>query len=79
MWWYANSQLKTKRKLSKLTKSNGTLTQTEEHAQELNKCFSSVFTEEDVSQIPTLEDWYNNDPMTNIHITVDMVLKKFKT
>ncbi len=35
-------------------------------------------TEEDVIQIPTLEDRYNNDPMANIHITADMVLKKLK-
>ncbi len=50
----------------------------EQQAQVLNKFFSSVFTEEDLSQIPNLEKRYQNDPLENIHITAEMVLKKLK-
>ncbi len=38
--------------------------------------FSSVFTEEDLSQIPNLEKRYQNDPIENLNITAEMVLKK---
>ncbi len=31
--------------------------------------------EEDLSQIPNLEKRYQNDPLENIHITAEMVLK----
>ena len=76
-WRYANSKLKTKSRLSRLKKEDGTLTETQdEQAQVLNDFFSSVFTEEDLSSIPNLEDRYQNDPLGNIHITPAMVLKK---
>ena len=78
-WRYANSKIKTRSKISHLTKEDGSLTQTyEEQAQVLNMFFSSVFTEEDLSQIPILENRQENDPMANIHITPEMVLKKLK-
>ena len=78
-WRYANSKLKTRSKIADLLKSDGTLTQTEEEkAQVLNDFFSSVFTEEDLSNIPTLEDRYSNDPISDIHITPEMVLKNLK-
>ncbi len=56
MWRYANSKLNTRSKISQLSRKDGTLTQTgEQQAQALNEFFSSVFTEEDSSQIPNLE------------------------
>ncbi len=51
----------------------------EQQAHVLNKFFSSVFTQEDVSQIPNLEKLYQNDPLENIHITAEMVLTKLKS
>ncbi len=78
-WQYGNSKLKTRSKISQLFKLIGTLTQIEEqHTQVLNEFFSNVFTEEDLNQIPTLETWYQNDPMEYIHIIADMVLKTYK-
>jgi hypothetical protein len=59
-------------------KSNGTYTETaEEQAQVLNEFFSSVFTKEDLDNIPSLDDRYTGDPLEYLHITSDMVLKKF--
>jgi hypothetical protein len=78
-WKYANSKLKTRSKISKLLKSDGTYTETpEEQAQVLNDFFSSVFTKEDLVNIPSLDDRYSGDPLENMYITSDMVLKKLK-
>ncbi len=55
-WLYTNSKLKTRSTISQLSRKDSTLTQTEEQqAQVLNEFFSSVFTEEDLSQILNLE------------------------
>ncbi len=76
---YANSKLKLRSKISQLSRKDGTLNQTgEQQAQVLNEFFSSVFTEEDLNQILNLEKQYQNDPLENIHITAEMVLKKLK-
>ena len=63
-WRYANSKLKSKDKISQLKKANGTSTDNDkEKADELNTFFSSVFTEEDLEHIPTLDKRYKNDPL----------------
>ena len=76
-WRYANSKLKTRSKVSQLFKEDGTITENDnEKAQVLNTFFSSVFTEEDISEIPSLGKRYKNDPLGHLHITPAMVLKK---
>ncbi len=79
-WQYANSKLKTRSKISQLSRKDCTLTQTvEQQAQVLNEFFTSVFTEEELSQIPNLENIYQNDQLENINITAEMVIKKLET
>ena len=71
--------MKTRSKVSKLLKTDGEYTETaEEQAQVLNDFFSSVFTKEDLNNIPQLSKRYEGDPMANINITPEMVLKKLR-
>ena len=42
----------------------------------INAQFSSVFTEEDTSNIPTQEDLHIESPLTDLTITTEMVKKK---
>ncbi len=62
--------------LSYFTSEDGTCTENaQQKAPVLNDFFSSVFTYEYLSQIPILEDRYQNDRMGIIHITPKMILK----
>ena len=77
-WRYANSKIKTRSKISQLSKTDGNLTENDkEKADVLNTFFSSVFTEENLNHIPTLENKYET-PLKLLSITPEMVLKKLK-
>ncbi len=74
-WIYAYSKLKTRSKIAQLINKDGSLTQTsEQQTQVLNNVLSSVFTNEDLHQIPTLQERHQNELMAHIHITTDMIL-----
>ena len=78
-WKYVKSKLKTRSTIDHLTKEDGTMTiNDEENAEVLNRFFTSVFTEEDLENIPTLEDRYHGPPLENIIITPEMITQKLK-
>jgi len=78
-WSYANSRLKTRTRIDELEREDGTRACTSEDVVEvLNQFFSSVFTQEDLSTIPTLDPKYHGPPLEDIEITPDMILKKLQ-
>ncbi len=65
---YANSKLKTRQGVSNLRRDDGTTTNSDqEKASELNKFFSSVFTDED-SDVPTFSDRHNDVLLESVEI-----------
>ncbi len=78
-WKYAQSKTKSRSGINDLEKGDGGLTQSdEEKADVLNTFFTSVFTQEDLTNIPTLEDRDFSTPLQKIEISVDEVEKKLK-
>ena len=76
---YSKSKLKTRAGVSDLKKSDGTVTQTNlEKAEVLNDYFTSVFTQEDVTNIPEAEKWDADSFLDDLVITEDQVKKKLK-
>ena len=76
-WRYVNSTRTTKASIPDLDKPDGTkATEDKDKAEVLNAQFSSVFTEEDTSNIPTQEDLHIESPLTDLTITTEMVKKK---
>ena len=76
---YSKSKLKTRAGVSDLKKSDGTVTQTNlEKAEVLNDYFTSVFTQEDVTNIPEAEKWDGDSFLDDLVITEDQVEKKLK-
>ena len=57
MWGYINSRLKTRSCIEELCRGDGTIARTDsEKAEELRKFFDSVFTNEDLHQLPLMTD-----------------------
>ena len=78
-WKYINLKLKRSTGICNLIKPNGDITQSEEEkANVLNDFFSSVFTKEDISHIPTLPNRSNDTFMTDIIVTQQAVMDKLK-
>ena len=76
---YANTKLKPKENISSLMKDDGSLTQDDsEKTEVLNKFFSSVFTEEDKSNVP---DFMTNqtDFISSINVSRDDIINKLKS
>ena len=69
-WRYVNSTRLTKVLIPDLDKPDCS------KAEVLNAQFSSVFTEEDTSNIPTQEDLHIESPLTDFTITTEVVKKK---
>ena len=64
---FVNSKMKTKSRVADLLDENGVKTSTEKDKSEvLNKFFSSVFTEEDVTNVPDLVILPVIQPLDNI-------------
>ncbi len=81
-WGYANSKLKTRSKITQLRKKDGKMTENDqEKAETLNEFFSSVFTDENTSNIPNMEDKSNGHSISEIEIddkTIEKKLNKLK-
>ena len=78
-WKYAQSRLKTKTRIDDLEREDGSRATTGvEKAEEFNTFFSSVFTQEDVEEIPTLDYEFPGSPLEDIQISPDLIMKKLK-
>ncbi len=76
---YAKSKLKTRDGIADLEDREGNVaTSDSEKAQLLNAFFCSVFTREDISNIPDFEQRLSSVGLTSLHIEQDTVLKKLK-
>ena len=78
-WNYVNSNRKTKKSIPNLKKSDGSKAETDlEKAEVLNSQFSSVFTKEDISNLPTTPQLDLKQELTSVHISPPMIAKKLK-
>ena len=76
-WKYVNSRLKTKSKINNLDRQDGTTATTDlDKAELLNDFFCSVFTIEDLSYLPPMNNTFNGQPLDTMNITEASVLQK---
>jgi len=75
-WRYVNSKTKTKKTICDLEVTpGGKLSESDtEKAEALNAFFSSVFTHEDLKNIPTLEPRNYKEKLTSLNFTIDDVM-----
>ncbi|MES9879908.1 MAG: reverse transcriptase family protein [Sedimenticola sp.] len=75
-WKYVKSKIKTVSNVSNLVKDDGSVTKTEqEKAEVLNSFFASVFTRENISNVPDLPDRIFDVPLDNVQLNLDCVVK----
>ena len=77
-WKYANSKLKCKIKIGDLTADNGSIIDSDENKVDLlNSFFTSVFTKEDLSNMPTFHDRIKQKEsfLTNVDFSKEDVRK----
>ena len=77
-WKYVNSKLKNKEKISELDSTQGRAVTDREKAEELDKFYKEVFTEENISAIPSFNEIRVDRPLTSIQITEDAVLEQLQ-
>ena len=78
-WKYVNKRRKNKRHIPNLVCKDGTLTKTdEEKANALNEQFCSVYSNEDLDNIPLFPDRKIDTFLKRIDITSEIVLKKLQ-
>jgi hypothetical protein len=78
-WKYASSRLKTRMRIDDIEREDGTrATTNREKVEEFHKFFSSVFTDEDLEEIPSLEPTFGGSPLEDVQINPDIILKKLK-
>ena len=79
-WSYAKSRLKTRQKIPALKRSDGSMAVTpKEKADLLNEYFSSVFTVENVVNVPVPNRQDVNESLSSIEITPELVLSKLES
>ena len=79
-WRYSNTRLRTKAKLDDLKDSAGMIVSNDSRkAQLLNSFFSSVFTEENIENIPEPTAQFAGIPIETIPITTEAVRRKLET
>ena len=77
-WKCVKQKTKSKSSIGNLLKTDGTSTETDtcsEKADELNNFFASVFTRENLSNIPTVQDLNFDKPLETIDININQVEK----
>ena len=78
-WKYARSRLKTRQSIPSLLKPDGSkATSAKEKAETMNDFFSSVFTKENLQNIPAAPIKHVQDILTTIEITPEIVRTKLK-
>ena len=77
-WKYAKSRLKNRERIPSLTTGGNKYTTPKEKAEALNKFFVSVFTKEDVENIPESPSYNVGEVLTTLNITPEIVLRKLK-
>ena len=78
-WRYVNSQRNSKTTIPDLKRKDGTLTSDDkEKAELLNEQFTSVFTDEDITNIPTIDPLPVDTKLENIDIKIHDVQKLLK-
>ena len=78
-WKYVNRHKKNKPKIPDLINKDGTYSKSDEDkANTLNKQFTSVFSYEDIDELPLLPDQHIIESLSSIEITQQAVLKKLK-
>ena len=75
-WKYVKQKTKSKSSIGNLLKTDGTSTETDsEKADELNSFFASVFTHENLSNIPIVQDLNFDRPLETIDVSLNQVEK----
>ena len=75
-WKYVKQKTKSKSSIGNLLKTDGTSTETDsEKADELNSVFASVFTRENLSNIPIVQDLNFDRPLETIDVSINQVEK----
>ena len=78
-WHYVNSKLKTKVSVGSLHLDNGNVAVTDQDkADTLNIYFSSVFTKENLTSIPVMNDVYPTSPIADITIHREAIYNKLR-
>ena len=78
-WKYVKSKLKTRERIPTLKNTDGTLSVSPyEKAEALNHYFSSVFIEENLTDIPDIPDIFISDPLDSFVFTEEIILKKLQ-
>ena len=77
-WKYAKSKLKNKERIPTLLSDGKKCSIPEEKAEALNEFFVSVFTKEDVENMPQPPSYNVTETLTSINITPEIVLEKLK-
>ena len=79
-WRYTNTRLRTKAKLDDLVDASGsTVSDDAGKACLLNSFFGSVFTKEDLNQIPEPTSQYMGTPIQTVRISAEAVRRKLET
>ena len=79
LWKYINLRLKAKAQVGDLRRGDGSFAQTsEDKAEELNMFFSSIFTEENLNDIPNLEDRSNGYYIDDVEFAAEDIKRRME-
>ena len=78
-WAYVGSKIKTNPGIGTLEKVDGSLAATEQaKAEALNHQFTSVFTQEDLAEVPTLDRTFEGDELCDIMFSSDRIRRELQ-
>ena len=79
-WHYVNSKTKIKSSVPNINLPDGNVATTDfEKASAFNTYFSSVFTNEDLNNLPQMQSCSYRESLINVHISPDLVCSKLRT